>query len=81
MAVPFQSTSDEDAVGASLESVQHLDDLHSPAARQYHHFDVGRVLQSQRAGQVGSSVGTVLAAKGEDLGFEVCGHAVFLNHR
>ena len=75
MAGSLQSASDEDAIHASLESTEQVDDIYFAAAGQMDDFDVGWVLDSHRACQVGSGIGTVVASKSENLRFKL-GHRI-----
>lgn len=71
MALPFQSAGYEDAIGAILEGLQQMQHLDLARAGQLHNLDVGRILQPHRASQISSRIGAVMAAKGNDLWFQV----------
>jgi hypothetical protein len=67
MAVTGQSANRHHAVGAILESLQGHEDVELAGTGQLDDLDGGRVLEAQTAGEIGSSVGAVLAAVGDNL--------------
>jgi hypothetical protein len=68
MAVAGQSPGRHNPVDASLEGVQHLDDVEPAGAGHLDDSEGGRVLHSQRAGQISRSIGAMATAKSHNLG-------------
>jgi len=77
MTVAGHSTRNHYAVGAAFESMEHVFDIYTPGALHFDDFYRRRVLNTQAAGEIGSVVGAVAAAKSDDLRLEF-GHIPFL---
>jgi hypothetical protein len=71
MAVSFQSTGYQHAVGPPLKSAQGLPYVQLARAGYLDHAHVGGILQAHSPGQVGGGVGAVLAGKGHDFRLKV----------
>lgn len=77
MTVAGHSTRHHYAVGAAFKSMKQVFDVYTPSTLYFDDFYRRRVLNAQAAGEIGSVVGAVAAAKCDDLRFEF-GHILFL---
>jgi hypothetical protein len=77
MTVAGHSTRHHYAVGAAFKCMKYVFDIYAPGTLHFDDFYRRRVLNAQTAGEIGSVVGAVTAAKCDNLRFEF-GHIPFL---
>jgi hypothetical protein len=71
MAVTEVSTGHEDTVGPLLKGLDYKNRIHPTGAHHTYRSDIGRILQSGDARQVGTGIGAPVAQKGYDFRFKL----------